>query len=134
MTTFQIVALYVALNLLLAIVLMLRVGGQRLNKKVSIGDGGDDTLLSRIRAHGNFTENAPLALIGLVALAMMNAHTLALHIFGGAFLLGRILHAHGMAQKDANGKGRGIGMMLTLLALAGPALYLLYLIFTFTNS
>ena len=75
-----------------------------------------------------------MALIGLIALAMMNAHSLALHIFGGAFLLGRILHAHGMAQKDANGKGRGIGMMLTLLGLAGPALYLLYLVFTFTNS
>lgn len=134
MTTFQIVALYVALNLLLAIVLMMRVGGQRMNKKVSIGDGGDDGLLARIRAHGNFTENAPLALIGLFALAMMNANPIALHIFGGGFILGRLLHAHGMDQKGANGKGRGIGMMLTMLALVGPALYLLYLVFTFTNS
>ena len=134
MTTFQIVALYVALNLLLAIVLMMRVGGQRLNKKVSIGDGGDAKLLSRIRAHGNFIENAPLALIGLFALAMMNAHPIALHIFGVAFLLGRLFHAHGMDQKDANGKGRGIGMMLTMVALVGPALYLLYLIFTFTTG
>ena len=63
---------------------------------------------------------------------MMNAHSTALHIFGSAFLIGRILHAHGMAQKGANGKGRGIGMMLTMLALLGPAFYLLYLVFTFT--
>lgn len=134
MTTFQIVALYVALNLLLAIVLMMRVGGQRMNKKVSIGDGGDDGLLARIRAHGNFTENAPLALIGLFALAMMNANPIAMHIFGGGFILGRLLHAHGMDQENANGKGRGLGMMLTMVALVGPALYLLYLIFTFTTG
>jgi len=70
MTTFQIVALYVALNLILACVLMLRVGTQRTDKKVSLGDGGDSLLLSRIRAHANFTENAPLALIGLFGLAM----------------------------------------------------------------
>jgi len=132
MTTFQIVALYVALNLILVCVLMIRVGGQRLSKKVSIGDGGDSHLFARIRAHGNYIENAPLALIGLFTLAMMNAHPIALHIFGIAFLLGRILHAHGMDQKDANGKGRGLGMMLTMLALIGPAFYLLYLIFTFT--
>jgi len=39
-------------------------------------------MLSRIRAHGNFTENAPLALLGLIGLAMLNAHPIALHIFG----------------------------------------------------
>ena len=132
MTSFQIVALYLALNLILVCVLMMRVGSQRMNKKVNIGDGGDSDLQARIRAHGNYTENAPLALLGLIVLAMMNAHSTALHIFGSAFLIGRILHAHGMAQKGANGKGRGIGMMLTMLALLGPAFYLLYLVFTFT--
>ena len=66
MTSFQIVALYVALNLILVCVLMMRVGSQRMNKKVNIGDGGDSDLQARIRAHGNYTENAPLALLGLI--------------------------------------------------------------------
>lgn len=133
MTLFQIIALYTALNMLLACVLMLRVGTQRLGKKVSLGDGGDAHLLARIRAHGNFIENAPLALIGLFALAMMGAPSLVLHIFGAGFLIGRLLHAQGMDTKNALGKGRQIGSVLTLLTFIGQALFLLYLIFTFTS-
>jgi len=91
MTLFEIFALYVAINLVLAPILMLRVGKQRLSKKVSLGDGGDATLLARIRAHGNFTENAPLLLIGLFALASLSVLPVVLHIFGVAITLGRIL-------------------------------------------
>lgn len=130
MTHFEITGLYVALNLLLAPFLMMRVGQQRLAKKVSLGDGGDATVLARMRAHANFTENAPLALIGLIALAMLSASSIALHIFGAAFTFGRVAHAHGMAGKDANGIGRGIGALLTLLTFVGMAGYLLYLVFT----
>ncbi len=130
MTLFQIVALYIALNTLLAPVLMLRVGSQRLGKKVSIGDGGDAGLLARIRAHANFTENAPLALLGLIGLAMLNASPIALHIFGAMFFIGRVLHAIGMAGPNANGKPRGIGALLTLLTYIGQGAYLLYLVFT----
>lgn len=134
MTSFQIIALYVALHLLLLLALAMRVGKQRGANKVSLGDGGDPDLLARVRAHGNFTETAPFAIIGLMALAMMNAHPIALHIFGAGFFIGRILHAHGMGQKDALGKGRVLGMLLTALVFLGEALYLLFLVFTFTNS
>ena len=128
MTLFQIVALYAALNLILAPVLMYRVGQVRLGKKINLGDGGDELMLSRIRAHGNFTENAPLALIGLFALAMLNAAPIALHIFGAAFFIGRVLHAMGMAK--VFGQGRLVGTLLTLLTFFGTAGYLLFLIFT----
>jgi uncharacterized membrane protein YecN with MAPEG domain len=131
MTSFQVVALYVALNIILAVILMLRVGTVRLGKKVNLGDGGDSMLLARIRSHGNFVENAPFALLGLIGLAMMNGHILALHVFGVAFLLGRVLHAQGMEAKGAIGKGRGLGMMLTLFTHLGQAAYLLFLVFTF---
>jgi len=128
MTLFQIVALYIALNLILAPLLMFRVGQIRLGKKINLGDGGDALMLSRIRAHGNFTENAPLALLGLIGLAMLNAHPIALHIFGAAFFIGRILHAMGMA--GSFGQGRLVGTLLTLLTFLGQAAYLLFLIFT----
>ena len=134
MTLFQIVALYVALHLILKPILMFRVGQVRIKEKVSLGDGDNPALFARIRAHGNYVETAPFALIGLFAMAIMNAHPIALHLFGAVFLLGRILHAHGMAQKGSNGKGRLIGMMMTLFTFFGTAIYLLYLIFTFTNS
>lgn len=128
MTLFQIVALYIALNLILAPILMYRVGQVRLGKKINLGDGGDDLMLSRIRAHGNFTENAPLALLGLIGLAMLGAHPIALHVFGAAFFIGRILHAMGMA--GSFGQGRLIGTLTTLLTFFGQAAYLLFLIFT----
>jgi len=129
MTTYHIFALYAALNLLLAPILMYRVGQVRLGKKINLGDGGDALMLSRIRAHGNFTENAPLALLGLLGLALMEANPIALHIFGAAFFIGRILHAMGMA--GSFGQGRLIGTLLTLLSYIGTAGYLLFCVFTF---
>ena len=128
MTLFQIAAFYIALNLILAPILMYRVGQVRIGKKINLGDGGDELMLSRIRAHGNFTENAPLALLGLVGLAMLGAHPIALHVFGAGFFIGRILHAMGMAKTF--GQGRFVGTLLTLLTFLGQAFYLLYLVFT----
>lgn len=127
MTTFQIVALYVALNLLLNPYLMLRVGSMRMKNNVSLGDGSDPVLLSRIRAHGNFIETAPLALIGLIAIALLGGSPIMLHIFGAAFFIGRIAHAVGMAAPNAEGKSRGIGAILALLTFIGEGLYLIYL-------
>ena len=134
MTLFQIVAFYIALNLLLAPFLMFRVGGQRMAKKVNLGDGGDPVLFARIRAHGNFTENAPLLLIGLMALAQVsNLHSFAimpivLHVFGIAITAGRVLHAFGMSERGKKGKGRLIGTLLTLLCYVGMAGTILFLI------
>ena len=132
MTTFGIVGFYIALNMLLAPILMFRVGQVRIGKKINMGDGGDKLMLSRIRAHGNFTENAPLTLLGLVALAFLGAHPIALHIFGTAFFIGRILHAIGMSGKFI--MGRLVGTLTTLLVYFGQALYILFLVFTVTSG
>jgi len=134
MTSFQIVALYVALNMLFNIVLMHRVGQVRAKEKIALGDGGNQNVIASMRAHANFSETAPLALIGLFALAMMSAHPFALHIFGAVFFLGRLAHAQGMAAAGANGKGRMYGTLMTVFTYVGTALYLFWLIFTFTLS
>ena len=130
MTLFQIVGFYTALHLILAPILMLRIGKIRISQDISLGDGGNDALNVRIRTHGNFIENTPLALISLFALAGLSAAPLALHIFGAGFFLGRVLHAHGMTKKNALGHGRTIGMILTLLTFFGTAIYLLILAFS----
>ncbi|MEM7728647.1 MAG: MAPEG family protein [Pseudomonadota bacterium] len=127
MTTFQIVALYVALTLLFNPFLMMRIGLVRQKKRINLGDGGDPDMLARVRAHGNFTEVAPLALIGLIAIAMMGGSPVMLHLFGAAYFIGRILHFLGM--NGIFGQGRLIGTLLTLLVFVGEGLYLLYLIF-----
>ena len=126
MTLFEIVALYAAINLILAPLLMLRVGTVRIGKKVNLGDGGDPDLLSRIRAHGNFAENAPLLLIGLLCLASLSVLPVVLHIFGAAFTLGRIFHALGMS--GALKQGRLVGTLATVLCYFGMAITLIYMI------
>lgn len=128
MTLFEIVALYVAINLALAPVLMFRIGQVRIGKKINNGDGGNPELYSRIRAHGNFTENAPLLLIGLLALAWLSALPIVIHIFGASFTLGRIIHALGMAGKLK--QGRLIGTLSAILSYFGMAITILYLIFS----
>ncbi len=99
-----------ALTLLL-LVLTVLVSKQRGKVKVSLGDGGDKTLLKRIRAFGNFTEYAPIGLILLALIeyngvSAMIVWTLALLLLGG-----RLLHALGMYVKPL-GLGRLIGMIL----------------------
>jgi uncharacterized protein len=44
----------------------LRVSRLRRHFRVSIGDGGNEALARRMRAHGNFAENMPIFLILLV--------------------------------------------------------------------
>lgn len=126
MTLFEIVAFYLAVNLILAPLLMFRVGQIRIGKKINLGDGGDEELFSRIRAHGNFIENAPLLLLGLFALASLSAHPLLLHIFGATFTLGHICHACGMAKVFK--QGRLVGTLSAIVSYFGIAISLIYLI------
>lgn len=133
MTLFQIVAFYIALHCLLTPILMFRVGQVRMKEDINLGDGGNNTLMTRIRAHGNYTENMPIALIGLIGLAMLKASPIALYVFGTVFFIGRILHAMGMRPKS-NGKPRLYGMLCTLFTHFGQALGLLYLILTNLGS
>ncbi|NNE57117.1 MAG: hypothetical protein HKN36_03330 [Hellea sp.] len=131
MDSIQIVALYAGLNLLLLPILMVRVGQQRIATKTSLGDGDQPALLQRIRAHANFTETTPFALLGLLAMAgFSGTPTWLLHALGGGFTFGRVLHAHGMAQRGAGGKGRTIGALLSLLTFVVMGAYLLYKAFT----
>lgn len=129
MTSMETVGLYVALNLLLHCFLMLRIGGQRMKAKVNLGDGGDATLIGRIRAQGNYVENMPIALIALFALAMLSVSANVIHGFGAVFLLARLFHAHGITRDGHLGKGRTIGAALTLLTHLGAAGFILYKIF-----
>lgn len=128
MTLFQIAAVYIALNLILTPILMYRVGQIRIGEKINNGDGGNAMLHSRIRAHGNFIENAPFALIGLIGLAMLGANPIALHVFGAVFFIGRILHAMGMS--GAFSQGRLVGTLSAILTHLGQAGYILFLVFT----
>ena len=114
--TLTLTALYAGLAGLLYLFLSLHVIKQRFNTKQSLGDGGDETLNRRIRAHGNFNEYAPITLILIAALESQGAAALPVHLAGVALLVSRALHAYGM---QGNGKewGRKYGIISTFVLL-----------------
>ena len=98
MNDMQVAGVYIAVNIILLVYLALRVVGNRRRGRVPIGDGGDERLALAIRVHGNASENIPLAMIGLVAMVSMQAGAMLIHICGGAFTLGRLIHAFGYSK------------------------------------
>jgi uncharacterized membrane protein YecN with MAPEG domain len=91
----------------------MRIGKVRHEAKVSVGDGGNEKLLRRMRAQSNFIEQTPLtlALVALVEHAGKGGQWLAPAV--ALFIAGRVCHAIGM---DGNfNAGRPIGMLTAML-------------------
>ena len=121
----MITGLYAGLCGLLLVVLYVRVSQRRLATKIGAGSGGDVVLEQRIRAHANFVENAPLALILLLLFERGGAEPIYVHAFGASFVIARILHAEGLSKTFARSPGRFYGSVLTLLVILGLAIALL---------
>ena len=101
-----------------------RVSRLRRELKVSVGDGGHEPLLRRMRAQANFIESTPLFLILIAGLELSGANRLALAIIAAVFILARIAHGIGMDGGDAQ-IWRRVGMPLTGLASLGLAVWAL---------
>ncbi|AWB67750.1 glutathione metabolism protein [Saccharobesus litoralis] len=112
-------ATYAALLTLLYIRLCFIVIGHRKRLLVAIGDGGDKQLARAIRVQGNFAEYVPIALILLFLAEYNQLPTWLLHGAGGCLLIGRLLHAVGVAQVKENYNLRRSGMILTFISLLG---------------
>jgi uncharacterized protein len=104
------------INLWLAI----RIGQVRTKEKISVGDGGNESLIRRMRAQSNFAEFVPIVLILFALIEMATGTSTWLWVVGGLFLLGRIGHGIGM---DGWSPGRGVGILITMLATAALGLY-----------
>ncbi len=114
---------------LLNLWLSARVSRLRMRHKVSIGDGGNELVATRMRAHANFTEYTPLFLILLGLIELARGSQTWLWALAILFVLGRLAHAFGMDRPAPTALRIG-GMLATyvpLLALAGYALALPYL-------
>jgi len=109
-------ALWAGLHLLLVLVLSIQVVQQRRKHKVLIGDEGVPEMVQAVRAFGNASEYAPLALAGLAILAVAQASPIVIHIAGFTLLAGRILHALGLSRSGGASFPRTIGMILTWVA------------------
>ena len=109
-TTLCLSAAAVIVNLWLG----MRIGKLRHALKLSVGDGGNDAVLRRMRAQANFIEQAPITLILFALVEAAGKGGVWLAPLGAVFMLGRIAHGFGM---DANGfkAGRGIGMLTAMI-------------------
>lgn len=102
----------------LQLVLTALVIARRAQSGISLLDGGDTALTRRMRAHGNLTETAPLALLLIALLELAAAPRSLLLGLAGLLVLGRLLHASGLIAKG-DSWARWLGMVATLFSLSG---------------
>ncbi|MEH6827323.1 MAPEG family protein [Parasphingorhabdus sp.] len=108
---------------LINIWLMMRVGQVRTSEKISVGDGGNEKVIRRMRAHSNYIESAPFVLLLVAAIELASATSPTwLWIVSGLYLLGRVAHGVGM-DNGKLGKGRTIGTIVSMLVLLGLGIY-----------
>ena len=94
--TLPVTSLLAGIFSLLMVPLSLQVSMRRAMLGVSAGDANDETLRRRVRAHGNFIEYAPMAVIAVGLIEFGGASRLLAVSLAVAFFLSRTLHAIGM--------------------------------------
>ena len=110
--TLPITSLLAGIFALLMVPLSLQISMRRVKiGGVSSGDGGDETLRRRIRAHGNFIEYAPTALVVVGLVEYGGAAKSLVAGLACAFLASRLLHAAGMLYASTPTL-RGGGMLI----------------------
>jgi uncharacterized protein len=108
------------LSAIIALWLSFRVGQVRMREKVSVGDGGNDALIRRMRAHANYVENTPFVLILIAVIEISSGPGAPSWLFWVmiVYMLGRVAHALGM-DGGALEKGRMVGTLITMVTLLG---------------
>ena len=105
-----------------------RVIRWRYSRRISLGHGDVPEMEARCRAHANFNEYVPIALI-LMGLIEMNVGTSRwLWAIGALLVVARVLHPFGM-DRPAPNPYRALGIILTfasLLLLVGWAIAISY--------
>lgn len=117
--------LYAGLCGLLMVILFVRVSQRRLSSKIGIGCGNDAVLEQRVRAHGNFIESVPMALVLLYILEQSGTREIYVHAFGVVLVISRVAHAYGMSTTSGRSVGRFYGSIGTLLVIIGLSIWVI---------
>jgi len=117
--------LYAALIGLVFTMLSVRTLRLRRRLGVAIGPGEEPVLLKAVRAHGNFAEYVPIALLLMIFTELRTDGTLLIHVLGALLLVGRLTHAYGISQLKENYRFRVAGMALTFTVIIACSLRLL---------
>ena len=118
----MITPLYAAIVALLFVLLSVRTLRLRRKLKVAIGHGDQPQLERAARAHANFAEYVPIALLLIYFLEVSSASGLSIHILCALLVVGRASHAYGVSQIEEDYRYRVFGMVLTFTAIISAAL------------
>jgi uncharacterized protein len=121
MTALHAAGLWSGLLILVLIVLSVLVMLTRRRQRIILGDGGDQTMIVAGRRFANAAEYTPVALGALILLALTGWQPWVVHLIGGTFFLGRVIHPLGLAFGKGPPPARVIGMTLTWLPLLAAA-------------
>ncbi len=116
-------ALYAGLLGIFLILLSIRVSLARRDAKVMIGDGDNLTLRRWVRAHGNFIEFVPFALLLLALSEHLNLGALFIHLLGLLLIAARVAHAYAIVNDDVPSIPRAFGALGTLVVIAITSIY-----------
>ena len=97
--------------------LSLRVIRHRRAERIPLGSAGNAALERAIRAHGNFAEFVPFAVLLLVLAEWGGAWPLLVHALGALLVVARLSHAIGIAKDPEDYRFRVFGMMGTFSVL-----------------
>ena len=117
--------LYAALIGLVFTMLSVRTLRLRRRLGVAIGLGEEPILLKAVRAHGNFAEYVPIALLLMIFTELRTEGTILIHVLGSLLLVGRLTHAYGISQLKENYRFRVAGMAMTFTVIIACSLRLL---------
>ena len=117
--------LYAAAAALALVLLGTRTLLLRRRFKTAIGPGESAMLERAIRAHGNFAEYVPTALLLLYFVEISGGGAVLVHALGLILLTGRFVHAYGISRVDENFAFRVAGMAMTFTVVISSALFLI---------
>jgi len=122
----MIIALWALPLTLIFLWLSLRVIRYRRAERIPLGSGGNAALERAIRAHGNFAEFVPFAVLLLILAEWGGAWPWLLHALGALLVAVRLAHGMGMVQDPEDFRFRVFGMMGTfsVMGIAAAAAFL----------
>ena len=120
-------ALYAGLNALIMLALAVQIPGRRRQYRVGLGEGSEDALRWRVRAHANNCEYVPYALILIGILELGGLPLWLVHGLGIALTVSRLAHPIGLSRSTGVSFGRVMGTAVIWGTIAIAALACLWL-------
>ncbi len=117
--------MYASIFAFFALVLSFKAGSFRGSTGISVlfGEPSNMELAQRVRAHQNFLEYVPMAVIVMGAIELNDGSDMFLYVCGDLLIIARIAHAIGIRHDNMAHKGRLIGAGGTALITLALSVY-----------